>query len=70
MSKKQLKYGEAMDELNRILAALESETIDVDEVSAKVKRAAELIALCREKIEKTELEVRTIVQDFAAENKG
>lgn len=64
MSKKIIKYSEAVEELNNILGDLESENIDVDEVSSKVKRAVELIKICREKIENTELEVRKIVKEF------
>jgi exodeoxyribonuclease VII small subunit len=67
MNKKAVKYSEAMEELNEILGDLESERIDVDDVSQKVKRAIELIQLCRQKIEKTELEVRKIVKDFEKE---
>ena len=69
MSKKTLKYSEAISELGDILFDLESEKIDVDEVSLKVKRATELIKLCQEKIETTELEVRKIVKDFDKELK-
>lgn len=64
MSKKIIKYSEAISELNNILEGLETEQIDVDEVSVKVKRAVELIKLCREKIEETEFEVRKIVKEF------
>ena len=64
MSKKIMRYSEAIKELNSILEGLESERIDVDEVSLKVKRAVELIRLCREKIAKTELEVKKIVKEF------
>lgn len=64
MNKKPVKYSEAIEELNSILRDLESERIDVDEVSLKVKRATELIKVCREKIEHTELEVRKIVKEF------
>jgi exodeoxyribonuclease VII small subunit len=64
MTKKLIKYSEAVEELNNILQDLESENIDVDEVSLKVKRAVELIKICREKIENTELEVRKIVKEF------
>jgi exodeoxyribonuclease VII small subunit len=64
MSKKNLKYSQAIQELNSILKDLESEKIDVDDVSLKVKRAIELIKFCREKIEKTELEVRKVVKEF------
>jgi exodeoxyribonuclease VII small subunit len=64
VSKKTTKYGEAIEELNNILGELELESIDVDEVSVKVKRAVDLIKLCREKIENTEMEVRKIVKEF------
>lgn len=64
MSKKPIKYSEAVSELNNILEDLESERVDVDELSIKVKRAVELIKLCREKIETTEFEVRKIVKEF------
>ncbi len=64
MSKKTIKYNEAIHELNGILSDLESERVDVDELTLRVKRAVELIKLCREKIEETELEVRKIVKEF------
>lgn len=67
MTKKPFKYSEAIEELNTILADLESERIDVDEVSAKVKKAVELIKFCRDRISKTELEVRAIVKEFEKE---
>ena len=67
MSKKTLKYSDAVKELNSILADLESEAVDVDELSQKVKRAIELIKLCKEKIHKTEMEVTKIVKEFEKE---
>ncbi len=70
MVKKTIKYSEAVSELNEILLGLESESIDVDDVSAKVKRATELIKLCKDKISKTELEVRKIVKEFEKDSKA
>jgi len=64
MSKKTVKYSEAVEELNEILSELESERVDVDDVAVKVKKAIELIKICRERIEKTELEVIKIVKEF------
>jgi len=69
MSKKAIKYNEAVNELNTILEDLESERVDVDELTIRVKRAVELIKLCREKIEETELEVRKIVKEFDKDSK-
>lgn len=56
-----LPYGEAMGELEEILSEIEREDVDVDVLSVRVKRAAELIRLCRERIETTKLEVEEIV---------
>jgi len=69
VAKKSIKYSEAASELSEILRDLESESIDVDDVSEKVKRAIELIKLCRDKISKTELEVRKIVKEFEKDSK-
>ena len=70
MSKKTLRYNKAIDELNQILDDLQSERIDVDELSTKVKRAIELIRICKDKIKKTEMEVKSIVKDFEQELPG
>lgn len=64
MAKKEIKYSQAVNQLNEILADLEAERIDVDQVSEKVKKAVELIKFCREKIENTEMEVKNIVKEF------
>ena len=44
MSKKKLTYSEAIQEIEQILARLREEQIDVDSLTAEVKRATELIA--------------------------
>jgi len=69
MGKKVIKYSEAAEELDNILSELESERVDVDDVAIKVKKAIELIRLCRERIEKTELEVTKIVKEFENDSK-
>jgi len=66
---KQIKYGEAVQKLEEIIAKIESEEIDVDELSQKVKDAVVLINTCKEKIEKAELEVKKVVEDFKSEDK-
>ena len=53
--------GEAVEEVEEILAGLEAETVDIDTLGQEVKRAVELIHVCREKLEKTDSEVRELV---------
>lgn len=66
-SKKEIKYSQATQELSDILDDLQSERVDVDEVASKVRRAIELITLCKTKIEKTELEVKRVITQFEKE---
>jgi exodeoxyribonuclease VII small subunit len=59
MSKsRQLTYSQALTELEEIVAAIESEEIDLDVLAEKVKRAAYLIQFCRGKLRDTEEEVK------------
>ena len=44
---KELKYTDAFEELKQIVSDIEDGEISVDELSIKVKRASELIKLCK-----------------------
>lgn len=63
MSKKQ-SYDEALEELQNIVSEIESEEIGVDELSKKVKRAAELLKFCQSKLRQTEQDVNDILSQF------
>lgn len=58
---KKLSFGEAVGEVEQILAGLEQDEVDIDRLSEEVKRAVELIQVCREKLDKTDREVRDLV---------
>ena len=59
-----LSFREAMDELEGILERIEGEEIDVDRLAEELRRAAELLDLCRGKIRRAEVEVTQIVQSL------
>lgn len=61
---KDISYTDALTELNEISRAIENESISIDELAAKVKRASELIALCRTKLRATEDEVKKILGEM------
>ena len=63
----EVKYAKAVQKLDEIIAKIESEDIDVDELSLKVKEAVDLIKLCKAKIEKAEMEVKKVVENFDIE---
>ncbi len=56
-----LGYGEALAELEAILAELEGEDVDVDVLAGRVARAAELVEHCRTRIDRARLEVDRVV---------
>ena len=58
------KYNKAIKRLEEIIGKIENEEIDVDELSEKVKEAVELITICKERIEKAEMEVKRVVDDL------
>jgi exodeoxyribonuclease VII small subunit len=58
---KTLTYEAAYQELATIAREIESETVSVDVLAEKVKRAAELITYCQTKLRSTEAEVNKII---------
>ncbi|HQQ12380.1 MAG TPA: exodeoxyribonuclease VII small subunit [Bacteroidales bacterium] len=64
MKDKNISYTEAYAELQLLVSELEKGETTVDELSEKVKRAAELIRLCKSKLTATELEVNNILLEL------
>lgn|GEM_PF-89079 len=58
-------YSDAFEELQAIVAELEHGETSVDELAAKVKRAAVLIEACQAKLTATEQEVNVILAQLA-----
>jgi exodeoxyribonuclease VII small subunit len=61
-----LGYAEAMTELEGILGELEGDHLDVDVLAERVRRASELIKLCRTRIGRAQDDVNRIVTDLEA----
>ena len=61
MSTQEIGYADALSELQQILGELEAEDIDIDVLAVKVERAAELIRVCRGRINAAEVRVTEIV---------
>ncbi len=58
---KKLSFGEAVSEVEEILARLEDDEVDIDRLGKEVARAVALLQVCREKLNRTENEVRDLV---------
>lgn len=57
-----MSYEQAYEELEAIMQDLQEDKISVDELTVKVKRAAELITFCNSMLRSTEAEVNKIVK--------
>jgi len=64
MSKKELKYEEAIAELEQIVKEMEYGEISIDELSIKIKRSAFLIDFCKKKLKSTEEDVDSILKEM------
>jgi exodeoxyribonuclease VII small subunit len=64
---KKISYTEAMKELEEIVVEIEQGEITVDTLSEKVKRASELIKICKSKLNNTEEDVNKILQELKEE---
>lgn len=58
---REISYSEAMVEVEQILASLGDGAINIDTLSERVKRASELISLCRARLRKAEDEVAALL---------
>ncbi len=61
---KDLTYSKAEEELNSILEEIETENVDIDNLTKKIKRACELLKFCNTKLKSTDEEVKKILEDF------
>jgi len=64
MNKEELTYKDAMSSIEEIVAKLEDNKMDVDELSTNVKKVSELIKFCKSKLKETEEEVDKILADM------
>ena len=59
--KEELKYEAAMAELQSIVRKMENDELDIDQMAEQLKRAQELIKRCKDKLTKTDAEIKKIL---------
>lgn len=57
-------YKEAVDELDAIVKKMQSPDCDIDSLSGFTSRALTLLKYCKEKLLKTEQEVKKTLEEF------
>lgn len=68
--KKKITYARALQELEEIIRAIEAESIDVDVLAEKVKRATYLIKFCKSSLRTTEEEVKKALTEIEEKPEG
>ena len=63
MIKENIKYEEAVQQLENIVQKLENGELNIDELSNELKNAQKLISLCRQRLTKTDEEIQKILND-------
>ncbi|MBP5376922.1 MAG: exodeoxyribonuclease VII small subunit [Bacteroidaceae bacterium] len=58
-----MKYEEAIERLQTIVADIERGETNVDELAESLKEAKSLIAFCKEKLQKVESDVKNVLED-------
>lgn len=60
---KEFKYEDAVRQLEEIVAKMESDELDVDSLSLQLKTAQKLIKLCKDKLAKTDEEIKKTLEN-------
>lgn len=58
-----MKYEIAVAELEEIVTSMESGKMNLDELTTKLQEAKKLIAFCKERLEKTDEEIKKILNE-------
>lgn len=60
---KEIKYEEALKQLEDIIDKMENDELDIDSLSEQLKTAQKLIKVCKDKLTKTDEEIKKILDD-------
>ena len=67
----EMKYEEALAQLESIVCKMESNELNIDEIAAQLKTAQRLIKFCKDKLTHTEQELQKIqAEEELAQAKG
>jgi exodeoxyribonuclease VII small subunit len=69
MSEENISYNEAVSEIETILAQIENDELDVDELGNKIKHVSKLLNLCKVKLRNAEEEVDKIIKNMDEQDK-
>lgn len=59
---KQLSYSKAIERINEIVDVIENQEPDVDQLTALVKEATDLIASCKEQLQHADVQINETLE--------
>ena len=62
MAKKEIKYEEAVAQLEAIVRRMETGELDLDSLAEELKKAQKLIKMCKDKLTKTDEEIKKMLE--------
>ena len=62
-AKKKETYSQAIERLEKIVRQIDSNELEIDELSEKIKEANEIIAFCTGKLTKADQEIVKLLQE-------
>ena len=64
MENEKITYAEAKAEIEKIVSSIDSDQLDVDQLTVYVKRASKLVAFCKQKLTETDEELQNILDEL------
>ncbi len=64
MVQKKQTYRESITEIEEILACIENDELDVDELAEKVQKITQLLKFCKDKLYKTHEEDEKVLKEM------
>ena len=62
MAKQEIKYEEAVEQLEAIVRRMETGELDLDSLAEELKKAQKLIKMCKDKLTKTDEEIKKMLE--------
>ena len=63
MENNEMQYEKAVCELEEIVDKMERDELDIDQLSEQLKRAKVLVKLCKDKLTKTDEEIKKLLSE-------
>lgn len=63
MAKQEIKYEEAVAQLEAIVRRMETGELNLDSLTDELKKAQKLIKMCKDKLTKTDEEIKKMLEE-------